>query len=853
MAPQLSGFSPLRAVTQRLISTPTKHISHVAPYLAASLRDCKDVLSSPFNHGAGKDDAETAVLVHKYKNQLSTLLQEKTIEARWAAVVLIKATVEVGGWEVLRGCGVWVRGLLGLLGKPNTISTKKLSIITLTKIFLLTHEYQTLVREITTPSLPSFITCCLNIVIPKASSPESSRASAKTEILDTILDAFCHLLPRHSTLFRPFAGQLQTLLLPLIAPTPSTILPLHEHRLSSSTPRSSSRDQKDKAQRLFVLLHCCAPKSTSGEEWRKAVRTTIADTHHAAEKVFRAVIEDWETTAGVFSQVAVPESLGGIVSDGGEDLLGLPGWQGISAGIERVCGLLELLQTFLSGSTSSMVSLPLGPLMDLLTRAFSLVVPSKASDDWHGSARLNPEIGRDEREGLWVGLPHIHVAALGVLSAVAARLDESFIPLAQGALDQISWVFAAEKSNLDIRTAAYVLVAALFKLTGPSLTRSSVSSLAKIIRACCDDLLPSPMATLIATAAPASKRGSDHTKGTSSINADAFLAPPSTRNLQTLAASVGLHNAASALLPLFLSQLSPQHLSYPLRCQIDRTAVLTQHKQAMLASVLNPAPNRKGTKRISSIMPLLARSFGEVAEVEGLLRPRMPVLQPKNDADGELESDEEETHLSRVYNMETNNDGIGPTNGVREDNNLVALANTQQEPADILAPTTISQAPQLPASTDKNTDQIQLAIPKTQSPALAPSILSKKRDRESAEPDNTTAALDHSVLTDSATQEAPSSKRVRFETASRNIPTEQVSDIPPIATTTQPSNAEEGASPAIASRSVSTPTSSTAPGLGGEGEDSDDDDFEIPPLVMDSDTEDEEEEDEEVGEEGNAL
>lgn len=56
------------------------------------------------------------MLVHKLKSQLSALLQEKAVEARWAAAVLIKASVEVGGWEVLRGSGAWVRGLLGLLG-----------------------------------------------------------------------------------------------------------------------------------------------------------------------------------------------------------------------------------------------------------------------------------------------------------------------------------------------------------------------------------------------------------------------------------------------------------------------------------------------------------------------------------------------------------------------------------------------------------------------------------------------------------------------------------------------------------------------------------------------------------------
>ena len=91
-------------------------MAHVAPCLAASIRDCKDILSSPQNHVVGKEGSENSVLVHKYKSQLSALLQEKVVEARWAALVLIKVTIEVGGWEVLRGSGIWVRGLLGLLG-----------------------------------------------------------------------------------------------------------------------------------------------------------------------------------------------------------------------------------------------------------------------------------------------------------------------------------------------------------------------------------------------------------------------------------------------------------------------------------------------------------------------------------------------------------------------------------------------------------------------------------------------------------------------------------------------------------------------------------------------------------------
>ena len=53
--------------------------------------------------------------VHKLKTQLSTLLGGKSPEGRFAAVVLIKAAIEVGGWEVLRGSEPWVRGLLAIL------------------------------------------------------------------------------------------------------------------------------------------------------------------------------------------------------------------------------------------------------------------------------------------------------------------------------------------------------------------------------------------------------------------------------------------------------------------------------------------------------------------------------------------------------------------------------------------------------------------------------------------------------------------------------------------------------------------------------------------------------------------
>ena len=123
MVQQTAGHAPnpLRAITQHLTSTPPKQLPYIVPYLANALTSCADQLSEPESHGKAKDGSDTAVLVHKYKTQISTLLQEKNVECRWAAVVLIKATVEVGGWEVLHGIGPWTQGLIGLLGvcRPN--------------------------------------------------------------------------------------------------------------------------------------------------------------------------------------------------------------------------------------------------------------------------------------------------------------------------------------------------------------------------------------------------------------------------------------------------------------------------------------------------------------------------------------------------------------------------------------------------------------------------------------------------------------------------------------------------------------------------------------------------------------
>ncbi len=124
MAPenQAPSWYPLRSLTQRLSSTATVDLPHVVPFLATTISKSGAILAEVDSQSRKKSDSEAAVVVHKLKTQISTLLQDKSKEARWAAIILVKATVEAGKWIVLQASGNWVRAMLGILGVGSYLS-----------------------------------------------------------------------------------------------------------------------------------------------------------------------------------------------------------------------------------------------------------------------------------------------------------------------------------------------------------------------------------------------------------------------------------------------------------------------------------------------------------------------------------------------------------------------------------------------------------------------------------------------------------------------------------------------------------------------------------------------------------
>ncbi len=487
----------------------------------------------------------------------------------------------------------------------------------------MTLPYQTLTREITTPTLPTYIASCFNLIAKKP----SSKGQAPASLEDAIFRSFAILLPRHSTTFRPFASQIRSVIRPYVAPT-----------CSDSTFVPSSL--KESARRLLIVSHQTTAKNAGGEEWAKAVRELIGETHVTADGVFRAVIEDWESVAGyIGTSVDVDHELQG----GGKTKEDLPSWKGIYAGLERMTGLLELLEEYISCKTSTPVTISLGVITDLISRMLSIPIPSSQGPKVYGGVRLHPAVDREERDALWTGMPRIYVAALKLTSSIAEVLGAGFVSLAQGSFDQLCWVFPSGKHSPSFRIIVYQVATKILENMGLSLDKLQVGKLSMIIRTCCQDLSCGPNFDSNDIAGQGEKN--QVKVHLPNYNADTFLPKRSIALSISEPAETDISLAARMLLPVLLSRVPQQYLDISLRSLIERTAILASHKDAMLASILNPFIGKNG-KALPTIMPHLTREFAHDDVVEILLRPRMPLLPSTssrllpNDASEEAAEDE---------------------------------------------------------------------------------------------------------------------------------------------------------------------------------------------------------------------
>lgn len=456
--------------------------------------------------------------------------------------------------------------------------------MTLTRIYVSVHPYQSLTREIATPTIPAFATACLQIIKPAAPGPVPAVPAAITE---AIFDAFATLIPLYPATFRPFGSQARSALRCCLAPTTSD---------GFLVPRSQQRA----AGRLAVALHQVAAKSAGGDEWAKMVHGVLRELHATADHVFRAVNEAWQSTES-YERVAV--SLDGEPGGGSASPDQLPPWSGLGAGAQRFVGLFHHLADYLRCPTKGPVTVPLGAIVDALSRVCLIARLSPKSQTWDQAVETNPAIGREEKEELWTLLPQIHVAAMDLTLVMLRRLDQGMLPLVPELSDNLVRVFRSGMDVATVRAAGYLVLGDVLSLAGPTMSKPAVAMLEPLIAACCRDLLQDagylqPNSRPVPTAQDPNKSGV--------INADLFLQPSASAIGQDLTLDPDHKAVAERLLPIILSNLPQQHLKPALRGLLDKTAILTRSREGMLSSVLHPYRDQRG-RMFPSILPHMSR------------------------------------------------------------------------------------------------------------------------------------------------------------------------------------------------------------------------------------------------------
>ncbi|KAL8359889.1 hypothetical protein RB598_008303 [Gaeumannomyces tritici] len=609
----------LRVVCRKLVSTPADDLLRVCPSLVNHVLRCGRSLSAPTEARPKDGGNEAAMLVHKLKTHITTLLNGRTPASRFAGMVLVKAVVDVGGWECLRTAEPWVRGLLSMLQKPDPMSSKELCVVTLVRIYTLLHEYPTLIREMATPTLPTFATACLQLLKPP-SSAKSPKASAG--LAETVICALTTIVPLFPTTLRPFNGQIRAAVRSYVAPT-------------MSDPELVPQSLRECSRRLMLALHHTAPKSTHSDEWASLLTGWLKDSHATADQIFRAVQESWEPPSGHTARDIPTDD---EPQGGGKLPNELPPWAGVDAGAQRLRGLLEAMSDCVGTSSKSSVPLPVAGLTDLVSRILLVLPPPPGVADRDLTMQLNPSIGREERDELWSVLPQLHIASLQLVRSLAQRLGRNLLPLSWELLDQAVRVLATYPQLTEARHAVFALVRDLLPICGPTLPRISVDSLAPALHACCHDLLVASGFAQDEAQDKQAKANGTKTAG-AQANADLFLPSKNTTSSSSSSSSTAATAtaagrrrnpsgpgadhlaAAEALLEAALSCLPQQHLKKAERALLDRTAILCRSRAAMLAGVLNPYVDRSG-RAFANTYPFLARQYPGDAGVE-LLRTNL--------------------------------------------------------------------------------------------------------------------------------------------------------------------------------------------------------------------------------------
>lgn len=631
----------LRAIANRLTSTSVDDLTCQVGHLATSIANCQDILQSQ------NLTNDQSIVVHKLKTRTSSLLQDRTLEGRFCGIVVVRALVEAGGLVVLSETGSWIRALISCLNKPDPWEVKRICLTTITRIYVLTTSIQSVVREVTTPTLPVFIAASLSAIKPPTSNQDGTVIRALSPLLPAVLSSWSALIKHFASTFRPYVGSIKSICLSLVS------------------DRSCERHVQKKAIDVLSILHFCAPRNTPAMEWSQMYSQMIEAAHDTSDLVFRAIEVDWTPTIPRITKVTRKQKVASIPTTLTTDVSGLEKWTGVSEGFQRLSAHLTMLQALLTNSHYQEVDLPLGNLLDLTSRLSAVTFPTSKF-----TLRANAEVAREEREEMWLGLPTIHVAVLKLFTALVLSFGEMLYPICNEMVSQLWEIFESSCANQDVRSAAYELLRALLDAHLALINKSDSSAVKRLVAYCCADIMSYSLRE---------KLGNSHlTNGkvnAKTLNiADALIMNGTTSENATdnaPALSHEIYVTAHDLLPTLFTY-APLNLlegGSAIRAQLDSTSILLEHRDGILASVLKPyqpplnAKSNRSAQPNPSILPFLARSCSsegttrlEYLSIEGLLRPRMPMVISSSDVPIDIISRDMELDYETAANNHTFSD-----------------------------------------------------------------------------------------------------------------------------------------------------------------------------------------------------
>ena len=109
-----SDLFHLRSLTNTLTNTPEASLPIEIPSIVSTLVSVP-ILETAFHTSSTKNE-DVTVLLHKYKTRISSLLQSRSPQGKWAGVALVKATVESSPEALGVWAKSWVSLVMALLG-----------------------------------------------------------------------------------------------------------------------------------------------------------------------------------------------------------------------------------------------------------------------------------------------------------------------------------------------------------------------------------------------------------------------------------------------------------------------------------------------------------------------------------------------------------------------------------------------------------------------------------------------------------------------------------------------------------------------------------------------------------------